>query len=75
MNYFRLLWNLYQQKQHTKKSVYDSFISGEYLGWNAKNLTLINTTLAFDPEKPKLSAGKMNRNWHVYKNRGMQIWN
>lgn len=38
MNYFRLLWNLYQQKQNTKKSVYDSFIFGEYLGWNAKNL-------------------------------------
>ena len=54
MNYFRLLWNLYQQKQNTKKSVYDSFISGEYLGWNTKKLTLINTTLAFDPAKTKI---------------------
>lgn len=26
-------------------TVYDSFISGEYLGWNAKNLTLINCTV------------------------------
>lgn len=26
-------------------AVYDSFISGEYLGWNAKNLTLINCTI------------------------------
>ena len=26
-------------------TVYDSFISGEYLGWNAKNLTLINCTI------------------------------
>lgn len=25
--------------------VYDSFITGEYLGWNAKNLTLINCTI------------------------------
>ena len=25
--------------------VYDSFISGEYLGWNAKNLTLVNCTI------------------------------
>lgn len=25
--------------------VYDSFISGEYLGWNAKNLTLVNCTV------------------------------
>jgi hypothetical protein len=25
--------------------VYDSFISGEYLGWNAKNLTLLNCTI------------------------------
>ena len=28
-----------------KVTVYDSFISGEYLGWNAKNLTLINCTV------------------------------
>ena len=26
-------------------TVYDSFISGEYLGWNAKNLTLVNCTI------------------------------
>ena len=26
-------------------TVYDSFISGEYLGWNARNLTLINCTV------------------------------
>lgn len=26
-------------------TVYDSFISGEYLGWNAKDLTLINCTV------------------------------
>ncbi len=26
-------------------TVYDSFISGEYLGWNAKHLTLINCTV------------------------------
>jgi hypothetical protein len=26
-------------------TVYDSFITGEYLGWNAKNLTLINCTI------------------------------
>ena len=26
-------------------TVYDSFLSGEYLGWNAKNLTLINCTI------------------------------
>lgn len=26
-------------------TVYDSFISGEYLGWNAKNLTLVNCTV------------------------------
>ena len=26
-------------------TVYDSFISGEYLGWNAKNLTFVNCTL------------------------------
>ena len=26
-------------------AVYDSFISGEYLGWNAKNLTLVNCTI------------------------------
>ena len=26
-------------------TVYDSFISGEYLGWNARNLTLINCTI------------------------------
>ena len=26
-------------------TVYDSFVSGEYLGWNAKNLTLINCTV------------------------------
>lgn len=26
-------------------TVYDSFISGEYLGWNSKNLTLINCTI------------------------------
>ena len=26
-------------------TVYDSFIAGEYLGWNAKNLTLINCTI------------------------------
>lgn len=26
-------------------TVYDSFISGEYLGWNAKRLTLINCTI------------------------------
>ena len=25
--------------------MYDSFISGEYLGWNAQNLTLINCTV------------------------------
>ena len=26
-------------------TVYDSFISGEYLGWNSKNLTLVNCTI------------------------------
>ena len=26
-------------------TVYDSFISGEYLGWNARNLTLVNCTV------------------------------
>jgi hypothetical protein len=26
-------------------TVYDSFISGEYLGWNSRNLTLINCTI------------------------------
>ena len=26
-------------------AVYDSFISGEYLGWNSKNLTLVNCTI------------------------------
>ncbi len=26
-------------------TVYDSFISGEYLGWNAKNLTLVGCTI------------------------------
>ena len=26
-------------------TVYDSFISGEYLGWNARNLTLVNCTI------------------------------
>ena len=26
-------------------NIYDSFISGEYLGWNAKNLTLVNCTI------------------------------
>ena len=26
-------------------TVYDSFLSGEYLGWNAKNLTLIRCTI------------------------------
>ena len=26
-------------------TVYDSYISGEYLGWNSKNLTLINCTI------------------------------
>lgn len=26
-------------------TVYDSFISGEYLGWNAKNLTFVNCTV------------------------------
>lgn len=26
-------------------TVYDSFISGEYLGWNAKNITFINCTI------------------------------
>ena len=26
-------------------AVYDSFISGEYLGWNARNLTLVNCTV------------------------------
>jgi hypothetical protein len=26
-------------------TVHDSFISGEYLGWNAKDLTLINCTI------------------------------
>ena len=26
-------------------TMYDSFISGEYLGWNAKNLTLVNCTI------------------------------
>ena len=25
--------------------MYDSFISGEYLGWNSKNLTLVNCTI------------------------------
>ena len=25
--------------------MYDSYISGEYLGWNSKNLTLINCTI------------------------------
>ena len=29
----------------TDSIVYDSFITGEYLGWNAKNLTLINCTI------------------------------
>ena len=26
-------------------TVYDSYISGEYLGWNSKNLTFINCTI------------------------------
>ena len=26
-------------------TVYDSFISGEYLGWNSKNLKLVNCTI------------------------------
>ena len=26
-------------------TVYDSYISGEYLGWNSKNLTLVNCTI------------------------------
>jgi hypothetical protein len=26
-------------------TVYDSFISGEYLGWNSKNLTFVNCTI------------------------------
>ena len=26
-------------------TVYDSFISGEYLGWNSKRLTLVNCTI------------------------------
>lgn len=26
-------------------TVYDPFILGEYLGWNAKNLTLVNCTI------------------------------
>jgi len=26
-------------------TVYDSFISGEYLGWNSRNLTLVNCTI------------------------------
>ena len=26
-------------------TVYDSFLSGEYLGWNSRNLTLVNCTI------------------------------
>lgn len=26
-------------------TVYDYFISGEYLGWNSKNLTFVNCTI------------------------------
>jgi len=29
-------------------TVYDSTINGEYLGWNTKNLTLINCTIESD---------------------------